>query len=58
MNINKLHDILVQYIEDNKTKYDIAYSYSLASIDSLVSEIYKEYLEIINKENKENGREE
>jgi hypothetical protein len=38
-----LHDYLIQFIEDNKVKYDISYGGSIESLYELLDEIKQEY---------------
>lgn len=55
MTINELRNTIIKYIEDNKSRNKIEYSYSLSTIDLLIDEIYKEYIEIMKKENEKEG---
>jgi hypothetical protein len=38
-----LYDILVNYIEDNKTNYNIDYKETIETIEELIEEIKKDY---------------
>lgn len=49
----EIHDILVKFIEDEKVHNKMAYSYTLVDLEQLLNEIYKEYIEIMKKENEE-----
>lgn len=48
--INDLKKYIINYIENNKIKYNIEYSYTLATLDQLLNEIYKEYILILKSE--------
>lgn len=49
MNISELKNKIIEYIENNKIKNNIEYSYSLTTIDMLIKEIYEEYIEIMKE---------
>lgn len=53
MTINELKNKIIDYIENNKSRNNIEYSYSLITIDLLIEEIYKEYIEIMKQEKEE-----
>lgn len=46
MNINELNNILVEYIEQNKVKYNIDYLQTIESLKELINELKKEYQNI------------
>jgi len=46
MNINELNNILVNYIEQNKIKYNIEYQKTIETLEELIKEIKKEYQNI------------
>ena len=43
MTNSALYDILVNYIEDNKTNYNIDYKETIETIEELIEEIKKDY---------------
>lgn len=43
MTNSALYDILVNYIEDNKTNYNIDYKETIGTIEELIEEIKKDY---------------
>ena len=47
MTNNVLYNILVNYIEDNKTNYDIDYKETIEAIEELLEEIKKDYKEML-----------
>ena len=47
MTNNVLYNILVNYIEDNKTNYDIDYKETIETIEELLEEIKKDYKEML-----------
>ena len=44
--INKINNILIDYIEENKTKNNIDYDETLETLQELLNEIKKEYEEL------------
>ncbi|MBQ3475838.1 MAG: hypothetical protein IJH20_06695 [Bacilli bacterium] len=46
MTNSALYDILVNYIEDNKTNYNIDYKETIETIEELIEEIKKDYKDL------------
>lgn len=44
--INEINNILIDYIEENKTKNNIDYDETLETLQELLNEIKKEYKEL------------
>lgn len=44
--MNNLYDVIIQFIEDSKTKYNISYDSTIEFLKQLINEIEKEYQDL------------
>jgi len=49
--ISELHNIIVDFIENNKYEFGIGYEYSIGTLQELLNEIKKEYENLGDEEN-------
>lgn len=49
--ISELHNIIVDFIENNKYEFGIGYEYSIGTLQELLNEIKTEYKNLGDEEN-------